>query len=74
MSKSVSSVIRNFKNKVVWNEGSVSRIIYAEISRFLVSCSADGMIVVWKAIEPLAPTFYYSIQRAGESCLEAYLY
>ncbi|KAL4497006.1 hypothetical protein ABPG72_002162 [Tetrahymena utriculariae] len=63
------SMIKDFSDRVVSNNGQISKMLYNEKYYFITSCSQDGLIMVWKAIDPLQPVYLYQINQQGQKCL-----
>ncbi|KAL4497003.1 hypothetical protein ABPG72_002159 [Tetrahymena utriculariae] len=68
------SIVKDFQNKIFQNNGQISKIVYIEKYYFLISCSLDGLIMVWKTIDPLSPIFQYQIEQQGNQCLDILSY
>ncbi|EAS07718.2 transmembrane protein, putative (macronuclear) [Tetrahymena thermophila SB210] len=63
------SIIKDFQDRIFANNGQISKMLYNEKHYFISSCSQDGLIMVWKAIDPLKPEYLYQIRQQGQKCL-----
>ncbi|KAL4476721.1 hypothetical protein ABPG73_007382 [Tetrahymena malaccensis] len=63
------SMIKDFQDRIFSNNGQISKMLYNEKYYFITSCSQDGLIIVWKAIDPLKPVYLYQISQQGQKCL-----
>ncbi|KAL4475786.1 hypothetical protein ABPG72_011563 [Tetrahymena utriculariae] len=55
--------IRDFQDKIFANEQAVSKIIYLENIGYIASCSIEGKLILWQAVDPLDPQYILSIRR-----------
>ncbi|KAL4489308.1 hypothetical protein ABPG72_018963 [Tetrahymena utriculariae] len=59
----------NFKEKVNYNNNTISSIAYNDQSNIILSCSFDGRVIVWQANNPLKPIFLYKLEYIPQPCL-----
>ncbi|KAL4450252.1 hypothetical protein ABPG74_008958 [Tetrahymena malaccensis] len=55
--------IRDFQDKVFANEQAISKITYLENIGYIASCSVEGKLILWQAVDPLDPQYVLSIKR-----------
>ncbi|EAR98506.2 transmembrane protein, putative (macronuclear) [Tetrahymena thermophila SB210] len=55
--------IRDFQDKIFANEKAISKIVYLENIGIIASCSIEGKLILWQAVDPLDPQYILSIKR-----------
>lgn len=67
-------LVKDFDDKVFENQGSVASVAYSEQLSFIVSCSAEGGLVVWSTVNTFNPMFMYSTTKSSQACKKVLIY